>query len=177
MTAGTYRYGPALRLDIVLAPYRRWLDFSGRSTRTEALLFLFFSPLLGMLLGGIAEAFGLPPAYLPQRPWSAYAVDGAVILLPMLPIFALLVRRMHDIGVPGWPSIFLPLPSLALAQWKEWHVVNLTLIPEPPTAASIAQSLLALAVFAILLWPPARDYNRYGPDPRLDPEVPESATT
>ncbi len=80
-----------------LKGFVRPLDFSGRSTRTEAvaLAVAYFAILLilhlsGMLFGWMRNGFGLP--WLP-------------LILLLYPWPAMLVRRAHDAGQPAWIAI------------------------------------------------------------------------
>jgi uncharacterized membrane protein YhaH (DUF805 family) len=115
-----------MRIGIGLSVWLRLLDFRGRSTRTEVFCFLVVTMLLGIaavLLLASAEALGFGDALqqaVPDRALRAQ-LSGAIGLLPTLPVFALIARRLHDIGLPGWPAVPLVLASLVLALWSDLH--------------------------------------------------------
>ena len=80
--------------------YSKYATFSGRATRSEYwwfVLFLYATILCAVLLG---VATGIDEPIL--------ALIGLFVVLSFIPIVALRVRRLHDIGKSGW-WIFLGL--------------------------------------------------------------------
>lgn len=74
--------------------YSKYATFSGRATRSEYwwfVLFLYATILCVVLLG---VATGIDKPFL--------ALIGIFVALSFIPIVALRVRRLHDIGKSGW---------------------------------------------------------------------------
>lgn len=74
--------------------YSKYATFSGRATRSEYwwfVLFLYATILCVVLLG---VATGIDKPFL--------ALIGIFVALSFIPIVALCVRRLHDIGKSGW---------------------------------------------------------------------------
>ena len=69
--------------------FRRWRDYSGRSTRSEYWWFYLFSQIPILVTSGIIGLLLVP------------------ITIPLT------IRRMHDVGKSGW-FIFVPLYNLYL---------------------------------------------------------------
>ena len=130
----------------ILDGFRRWKDYSGRSTRKQFWWFIFsfyLAPLLGGAFAILFSVFfrlvGLP------------TLAGLISLIFFIPylifapaVIALVVRRMHDVGKSGWfalvpiYNLYLYLqPSKELGRIPGWIFaertamvfVGLTLIP------------------------------------------------
>jgi len=102
--------------------FRKYLDFSGRATRTEFWTFQIFLILVPLLFGLI---FILPLGLLGNwilpswRYGSFSSVLGVVIisllslfwLATLLPRVSLIVRRLHDQNKTGWMALlhFVPI--------------------------------------------------------------------
>jgi uncharacterized membrane protein YhaH (DUF805 family) len=82
-------------------------------------------------------------------------------LLFWLPFPALAVRRFHDQNKSGWWAA--PLIASTILSW----IGAESLLSQP---ARITIALIYTAVLVLLFWKPTDGTNRYGPDPRLDPE-------
>lgn len=163
-----------------LSVWLRLLDFRGRSTRTEVFYFFVVTALLGVaaaLLLTFIGAFDLDGALQGIVPNQALRtqLSGGIGFLPVLPVFALVARRLHDIGLPGWPALPLVLTGLALALWNDLHFRAGETVAALPGALQLPRVACGIAIYAILLWAPQRRANRYGPDPRIFRES-ESAT-
>ncbi|HEL3784508.1 TPA: DUF805 domain-containing protein [Stenotrophomonas maltophilia] len=106
-----------------LAPFRRCLDFSGRSDRIE---FWSFS-LLGLLVAGLSYSLMNIGYWLIGTDlfdWElsrqlgilgqVLAIIAVLVFLP--PMLALAVRRLHDIDESGWYVViaFIPLGVFVL---------------------------------------------------------------
>lgn len=150
--------------DLALRPLRHFADFSGRSTRGELFNFALFVAVLGVPAVVADFFFG----------WrsSGWMMWGLMILLAC-PIAAMLVRRVHDVGLSGW--WILPLaPILGVGWWNELQrLLNPFVYPPPrlplPHVVEVAGSLLAMAAFILLFWGDEEAANRYGPNPRTGP--------
>ena len=73
--------------------FTRYQDFRGRSTRSEFWWALLMVTLVALFLGG----FGLA---------------GAWALLTLVPSFTLSMRRLHDVGLPGYFMLVLLIPFI-----------------------------------------------------------------
>ena len=92
--------------------FRRFADFSGRSGRKE-----FWTAWL--FIGIVLFAFCIMPIllfYLFELPLFIYIAALLVLCLMFVMFLALNVRRLHDVGRPGWwlLVIFVPLFNLLL---------------------------------------------------------------
>ena len=93
------------------ATVRRSLDFAGRSHRTEFFHYWLVSMLLGAIIGSGAQAL---------LPWNqAAAVYVAIQMLMVVPYFALIARRFHDMGLTGWLALLL-LPAAAMGLYSDY---------------------------------------------------------
>jgi uncharacterized membrane protein YhaH (DUF805 family) len=93
-----------------LMALRKYLDFSGRARRKEYWYFtlfyylgVFLTVILDVLLGTFSPQFSLG--------W----VSVAYLLASLLPMLAVSVRRLHDIGRSGWWVLLNLLPGLGAA--------------------------------------------------------------
>ncbi|WP_347989423.1 DUF805 domain-containing protein [Methylomonas sp. AM2-LC] len=89
--------------------------FSGRATRKEYWIFLFFNCIIAFTIGfvsAVIEGFsGMSISSLGNTLNNIYA------LAVFIPSIAVGVRRMHDIGKNGWWFIF-PIVSLVFLCFK-----------------------------------------------------------
>ncbi len=100
-------------LDYFLEAYsQKYVTFSGRARRAEYWSFMLVHTLILFFL--IFFIIAAPNASALQTA----AVIAAILYIPasVIPVIALTVRRLHDIGLSGWfyLVIFLPLGSVAL---------------------------------------------------------------
>jgi uncharacterized membrane protein YhaH (DUF805 family) len=147
-----------------LLPLKHYADFRGRSTRTEVvgfwLLIAFISFALQMLLAD----------------WHAGAVAVGLFGLAVLcPGTALMVRRLHDQGRSGWWAL-LGSPAVLFGAWSRYRDAQdpfwMLKGDEPSLALSVAAAASGLIFIGLLLLPPQGGPNRYGADPRDDPDIP-----
>ena len=105
--------------DAVASAFRRYFDFSGRSSRSEFWWFFLFCVLLYMLtfsltineLGQIDELS--PRVFLPKVLTSWL---GLAFILTTIPSISLSVRRFHDINMSGWWYVALQIVPSLLSQ-------------------------------------------------------------
>ena len=104
---GTFREIFAGRLmKLLIDGYRRAFDFKGRSNRPEFWIFVAYFVLLWGLAGNLDEAWlGSPPIGPIGQFWFA---------LHALPLTALGVRRIHDVGNSGWWMLTILMGGLGL---------------------------------------------------------------
>lgn len=162
----------AQSIALAFKPFRDAFVFSGRSRRSEVVAFF----LLGMLAnsvtiavfeGGIAKAIGAAWSLLWSFPW-----------------IALFVRRLHDQGrsarwawalAAAFAALLASAPLLPQSVDSNYHVTLPflgTFHPTGPPAIVHGAVGVVLALIMLGLWlaPEQSGTNRYGPDPRLDPE-------
>ena len=76
----------------------QYADFNGRARRKEYWMFALFNALISIVVEGIGYVIGLD--FL----GSLYA------LAVFIPMIAVSVRRLHDIGKSGWWYLILLVP-------------------------------------------------------------------
>ncbi|MEX2372742.1 MAG: DUF805 domain-containing protein, partial [Dehalococcoidia bacterium] len=80
-----------------------YVRFRGRARRREYWSFVFVSLIGFAIVGGIGFGAGTALGYNEaDEPRFASAFMGIFVLFLFLPSLALLVRRLHDIGLAGW---------------------------------------------------------------------------
>lgn len=154
-----------------------WRDASGRLTRRTLLI-----RGVPLLIGGIIIYLALAEAiarYAGLSMWEAPTTSNAlalaraegsagliVVAVLAWPAAALIIRRLHDIGLSGrWLALMASgeiLNSVALA-------TGIAGTPAAPTTIGTAVGLLALAgglsFIPLVLWPGQAGANSFGPQP------------
>ena len=108
---------------LMLLPFRRTLDYSGRSSKKE--FFAFFWVFLFAIPVGFAVIYPATQDFDSSRGSSDWVLIGVAIymLLVVIPAISLFVRRLHDSGFSGWWALFLLFPGfgaavmVAMAAW------------------------------------------------------------
>jgi uncharacterized membrane protein YhaH (DUF805 family) len=152
--------------------------FGGRSTRSEVVGYY----LLWMVMN--AFSFHWEHDGTSWDPLLRAFSDGWAFIW-CWPWFPLLVRRLHDQPRSGWWSLVSPMVIpigliLALTPGLEGHSAISVTMPfagtrhlsgSPPTIALVLLGAMSfLATTALYLWAPTPFANRYGPDPRVQPD-------
>lgn len=94
-------------MEAVKSCFRRYVDFQGRSPRSEFwwfyLAFIIFYVLV-IILAAIAPILG---------------IIGLGLLAFIIPMLAVSIRRLHDLDKSGWWYLigFIPLAGLILLYW------------------------------------------------------------
>ncbi|MCJ9749655.1 DUF805 domain-containing protein [Neorhizobium sp. BETTINA12A] len=86
---------------------RRYVDFSGRSTRAQ--FWFYHLVLLGIAVGTFIIDIMISGGREPQPLVSAVAVVGHYI-----PSLAIIVRRLHDSGSSGWLVLLCLIPGIGI---------------------------------------------------------------
>jgi uncharacterized membrane protein YhaH (DUF805 family) len=160
-------------------PLRDMFVFSGRSRRTEVLAFF----ILGMFANALSVNW-------PGGGEVFEAIRIGWSLLWTFPWVALLVRRLHDQGRSArwaWAltAVFAALtasaPLLPQSADSNYHVTIIyywTFHPVGPLAVldGVLTALFAFTLLVLFLAPEEPGTNRYGPDPRLEPDTAALAT-
>jgi uncharacterized membrane protein YhaH (DUF805 family) len=96
-------------MDWMLLPYKRYVDFSGRSQRKEYWMFLLFTMVVSLLIDGTLGGSWSVLTGLRHTPALAASILGGIFsLVNFLPSLAVAVRRLHDTDRSGW-WIFIAL--------------------------------------------------------------------
>ena len=146
-------------------PLRRSFNGGGRAPRREFIAFVVVSQAPVALADWLGSALLDPPA----RGWLMFAVQALVFV----PLPALMVRRLHDMGLSGrWSWLLLPLAIRYFAVTLLGLLDGETLRAPAEWMLSWVEWLLYLPAFALymaLLAGPARNAAvRFGPNPRPD---------
>jgi uncharacterized membrane protein YhaH (DUF805 family) len=123
----------------MLRPLARYLDFMGRSRRSEFWQFylLIFLLTTSCVVGGvIVERTTL----LPGNEIGFHMVGWLDVVL-VAPFFAVMVRRLHDVGKSGWwlLAAFIPFGVLALIMfWVREGIPGDNRFGPDPKASAVA---------------------------------------
>jgi len=111
-------------MDQMLAPLRRYAQFSGRAQRKEYWLFVLFQwflalPWLGLFLlaGGDLKKLTQSPFALQDGPAGLLiGIGWAIVAALAIPLIAVQVRRLHDLNRTGLLVLlsFVPFGELPL---------------------------------------------------------------
>ena len=96
-------------MEAVKSVYSRYVDFQGRSPRSEYWWFYLFFMIvyvLSFVLGAVTGGLGL-------------IILVIFVLGSFLPMLAVTIRRLHDLDKSGWFILlsFIPLVGLILLYW------------------------------------------------------------
>jgi len=101
-------------LPLMLRPLVRYVDFAGRSRRSEFWLFY----LLMFLVTAACVVGGVTVERTTQFPGNqiGFHVLNLIYVLVTVPWFAVMVRRLHDVEKSGWwlLAAFIPFGVFAL---------------------------------------------------------------
>lgn len=128
----------------MLLPLRRYADFQGRSRRREYWMFVLFVVLVVAVAGiaMIAANGSFPSRQAMQVRFTVWA--GFALLPFILPLIAVSVRRLHDLGLSGW--------------WMFAFVIG--------GAILAIDTLAALAQIIVMALPGRKLANRFGDNPK-----------
>lgn len=132
--------------DAVKMFFQRYVDFKGRSRRSEYWWVVLFNFIVVVVLGGLAVALGgnFETGEMSPIAGILFGLLGLYGLGILLPSIALYVRRLHDINQTGWIYLGLIVASM---------------IPFIGLIASIAMIVIACL-------PGTQGPNKYGADPK-----------
>ena len=85
---------------------KKYVEFSGRASRTEFWMFALINFVIGIVLGIIDGVIGTKTAY------GLGALGGLYNLAVLLPSLAVAARRLHDTGRSGWWLLLLFVPVI-----------------------------------------------------------------
>ena len=133
----------------------------GRSRRIEYAIYLIVGGWIAALVALSASALGIAQALL------------VTMCLYLVPMPALIIRRLHDMGYSGWWSTpLLAIGGLALALsaingMSTWNLLAGIAALEPFIGlwSEVLRSFVALSLLYLMLKEQGAS-ERYGPDPR-----------
>jgi uncharacterized membrane protein YhaH (DUF805 family) len=99
-------------INAIINSYRRYFQFSGRTSRKEYLYFLSF--VFGLCIAfNIARGYFISQGIFPEVFASYEPIPVIILLLSVIPLYAAGFRRMHDVGKSGY-FLFIPYYSIYL---------------------------------------------------------------
>ncbi|MDE1918540.1 MAG: DUF805 domain-containing protein [Sphingomonadales bacterium] len=111
-------------MDWMLLPYKRYVDFSGRSQRKEYWMFALFTMLVSLLIDGTLGGSWSVVMGLRHTPsMTGSLLGGFFALVNFLPSLAVTVRRLHDTDRSGWWFLILLVPIVGWVIWL-WLMVS-----------------------------------------------------
>lgn len=129
----------------ILAAFEGFMVFRGRSSRTEFWWFFLFT-ILASLLASILELF-----------IATKMISIGVNVAFFMPLLAVTVRRLHDTGRSFLylAILFVPIPLVMIG----------------PEVWGLGQLFAIASMLLILCLPGNTGNNRFGPDPREQPNL------
>jgi uncharacterized membrane protein YhaH (DUF805 family) len=171
---------------MMIRPFRRYFELSGRSNRTEYWLFAAFQSLIviGLFIGWVGLVVVSPPRSM-MIPSIILGIGYSVFVLACIPPnISLTIRRLHDSGRSGWWLGLLAPLLLATAQTVSVALREVRTTPhEMPqimadhvtnTVLGMSSLICILTLFVYLILPGTPAANRFGEPPkgrRLIPEI------
>lgn len=128
----------------MLLALNRYVDFSGRSRRREYWMFVVL--ILGtILIAGVAMIITKGSFRTQGALATTFTTWAGVALVPMIvPLIAVTVRRLHDLGLSGWWLVALPIGA----------------------AIPAIDALVPFAHVIVMALPGRKGANRFGDDPK-----------
>jgi uncharacterized membrane protein YhaH (DUF805 family) len=139
----------------VIAPFKKYADFSGRARRIEFWSFAALFVILSLVANYLDAMDGV------RTPIAARmgVVELTTSLLLLLPFLSVGARRLHDTGRAGWWMMLVYFPYLA------WIAARDNVAAQQVSLGAIALGFVAL--FILLILPGEETENRFGPNPRV----------
>ena len=141
------------------------ISFNGRAKRAKFLQFIPIALLIWLGAGFVDERYVAPNlceinedwiCYLPGEVRDGITFDMIIAIVLLVPLFSVLVRRLHDHNRSGWWSLlFLPLLA-SLACFLYYSEISIT------SLHLIFATIVALPLLYWLVKKAPKDPNRYG---------------
>ena len=152
----------------VTTAFRKTFQYSDRASRSEYWWYVAFTALLSMLIesyiasgpNSISIKFGL---YFFVGP-DAHPLQNLFSILVLPPFVAVLTRRMHDLGRPGYHALIVVVGLIALIL----AVANYARLGLPHPAVIVLGVVVVALLLACIIIPAEKGQpgpNRYGPNP------------
>jgi uncharacterized membrane protein YhaH (DUF805 family) len=139
--------------------------FYGRINRLQfflAGLLVFVLPIFFILFFLVATARLLMPL---TAALIVYDLEIAILCAALFMASGLYVRRLHDMGWPGWMVSFQILNATVVVSyligWPIWVFALLLFLP----------LLNGITFLIVLFWPGKRDASKYGPSPQANRSI------
>ena len=134
----------------------KYLDFTGRASRSEFWFYWLFTVLFSILINIIL-------VFLPTSGLFDSIVNGIISLAFFIPNLAAVARRLHDTGRTGWWQI---APAAPLILFFIFAIVG---ADEDFLDFSVFITvILAIVVFVFLVLRGTDEYNRFGAPVTVD---------
>lgn len=165
----------------------RTLDFQGRSRRSEFWWFTLFSMLvvmvaitldrtLGLPALGVMPEGGLPETYQQSLFWvfrvGTHPIETLAGLLLFIPLYSLIVRRLHDTGRSGyWALLFYGLnfvsgPTVA-RMMVAVEAEDMTLFNDLTVIMILMVNVAASLLYLVFMIKDSdKGPNQFGPSPK-----------
>lgn len=170
----------------IRAGLNRALDFEGRARRSEFWYFLLFGMIcvlsamtLDSVIGtpslGVMPEHGLPENYKQSLFYtfriSNYMIETIVGLLLFIPLYSVFVRRLHDVGLPGyWAFIYYAIGFISgptVGEMMKMVEAGEAGVANGPMLLVAVVNLTAFVAFLIfMLRDSDKGVNDYGPSPK-----------
>ena len=135
------------------------LDLSGRSRRTELVYYVIACALAGVVLGfAVSTMFGFKQGII---------ASSVIRLALTIPVFALIVRRLHDQDRTGW-WVVLPLVLFVGGIARDVRFIGDPFHSVAPVLVILLGLALQIAALVLVFLPGTAGPNRFGADPRLE---------
>ncbi len=92
----------------MLMPLKKFADFNGRARRKEYWMFILFFNIISIPVKKLDELF------FSTSEGGDNVLESILIITFFIPILAVIIRRMHDVGKSGW-YFLIPIYNLILA--------------------------------------------------------------
>ena len=147
-----------------MQPYRRYFEFSGRSSRAEYWQFMGVV-MVAIIIGGLIDS-GSESTMRTGLPTLAFIV----LIASLIPIYAVTFRRLHDRGMSGWlVGVLWGLNFAAYAFGVFKDSIDSSIIAAPFVLIYWLLLLIQMALVIYLLLEVAKpgdaEANHYGPAP------------
>lgn len=129
----------------MLLALRRYSDFKGRSRRREYWMFLLVV-IAAILLAGIVMTV-VKGSFRTQAEFATgFTIWAGFAIVPLIvPLIAVTMRRLHDLGLSGWWLLVLPIGA----------------------AIPAIDALVPFAHLAVMALPGRKGANRFGASPKM----------
>ena len=97
-------------LDYMMAPLKRYADFSGRARRMEYCMFYLFNIIVYGIIILLINIFGDSPISV-EGLATAFALTYILLIIPGLSVTC---RRLHDLDTSGWWVLITFLPLIGI---------------------------------------------------------------
>jgi len=142
-----------------------YADFSGRARRREYWYFVLFNIIFSIawaFLIALAIAIANNGFYDFEFILTSSIEARSYQIMILLPVLALIVRRLHDIGKSGWMALILLIPIIATFVSRDFIEESEWMIP-----IAIAVLVGVFWMLALMLTNGQHGENKYGLDPKL----------